>query len=252
VSAAATFEKVCKVYGGGWLAGPGIRAVQEVSFAVRPGEVFALLGPNRAGKTTLVKILLGLCRATSGTIYRLGRPITDRSTLAGVGYMHENHAFPRYLTAVELMHLYGSLALVPADVLARRVPQLLDRVGLGDRSRESIARFSKGMVQRLGLAQALVNDPELLVLDEPSEGLDLAGRKLLREIVAEMRDRGRSVLLVSHVLSEVEQLCDRVAVLSAGQLVHLGPLAGLIHDQKSGTRRTLETALQELYESQVP
>src|SRR5262249_26144062 len=150
-----------------------------------------------------------LCRPTAGRVLRFGRPAADRRTLARVGYVHENHAFPRYLSATALLHYYGALALLPEPVVRERVPQLLERAGLADRAREPIARFSKGMVQRLGVAQALVNDPDLLVLDEPSEGLDLAGRQVIREVIAEQRRKGGAVLLVSHVLGEVEQVCDK-------------------------------------------
>ena len=139
-----------------------------MSFSINPGEVFGLLGPNRAGKTTLVKVLLSLCRPTQGRVNRLGRPAADRDTLSRVGYVHENHAFPGHLTATRLLEFYGSLTLVPCEDLGRRISVLLERVGLADRARESIARFSKGMVQRLGLAQALLNEPDLLVLDEPT------------------------------------------------------------------------------------
>ena len=151
-----------------------IQALRGVSFGIEPGEVLALLGPNRAGKTTLLKILLGLCHPSGGRVFRLGRPISQRSTLARVGYMHENQAFPRYLTAAALLEFYGQLSLVPASVLRTRVPALLEKMGLTDRAHEPIARFSKGMVQRLALAQALIAEPDLLVLDEPMEGLDLA------------------------------------------------------------------------------
>jgi ABC-2 type transport system ATP-binding protein len=237
---AVRFTDVCREYRRGWLGGP-LRAVDGVSFEVAAGEVFGLLGPNRAGKTTLVKMLLSLCRPTSGQVSRLGEPVDHRATLGRVGYMHENHAFPRYLSARELLRYYGSLSLVPEEPLRVRVEALLSRVGLADRADDPVWTYSKGMVQRLGLAQALVNDPELLVLDEPTEGLDLSGRRLLREVVAEMQSRGRTVLLVSHVLPEVEQLCSRVAVLSRGQLLFVGPLAELTRG------RPLEEALLGLY-----
>jgi ABC-2 type transport system ATP-binding protein len=241
----AELTHVVKTYSTGLFWRHPVPAVRDVSLRVKPGEVFGLLGPNRAGKTTLVKMLLSLCRPTAGEVRRLGAPASDRRTLARVGYVHENHAFPRYLSAAELLRYYGALSLVPYEALRARVPQLLERVGLADRSREPIARFSKGMVQRLGIAQALVNEPQLLVLDEPTEGLDLAGRQLLREVVGEVRARGGSVLLVSHVLSEAEHLCDRVAVLVNGRVVHTGPLDELL---KCGSKtRSLEKALQELY-----
>ena len=243
--AAAEFCHVAKRYTG--LFGVRtVQAVEDVSFRVGPGEAFGLVGPNRAGKTTLVKLLLGLCRPTAGEVRRFGAPAGDRGTLARVGYVHENHAFPRYLTAEDLLQYYGALSRVPYEAVRERGPKLLERFGLADRSREPIARFSKGMLQRLGMAQALINDPRLLVLDEPTEGLDLAGRRLLREVVGEVRKRGGSVLLVSHALPEVEQLCDRVGVLAGGRLVHVGPLAGLLKDSR-GEPRPLEKALQELY-----
>ena len=152
----------------------------QVSLSVGWGEVFGLIGPNRAGKTTLVKILLSICHPTDGRIHAAGSPWSDRRTLADVGYVHENPAFPRYLSAWQLLEGYGRLSGVDGGVLRRRTGELLERVGLADRSRESIAGFSKGMLQRLALAQALINDPQLLVLDEPSEGMDLPGAATAR------------------------------------------------------------------------
>lgn len=246
---AAGFDNVFKTYKTGFLSA-GILAVRGVSLSVPTGSAFALLGPNRAGKTTLVKLLLSLCSPTSGSLSRFGSPIADRSTLARIGYMHENHAFPRYLTASELLHFYGGLSGIASEELAGRVDALLQRVGLADRQAEPIARFSKGMVQRLGLAQALINDPDLLILDEPTEGLDLFGRNLLREVVRELKAASKTVLLVSHVLSEVEELCDLVAVLVAGTVVHTGKMADLIKDP-AGNRRSLESALRPLYEKEA-
>jgi ABC-2 type transport system ATP-binding protein len=252
VPAFAEFRDVTKDYRAGVFGRGRLRAVAGVTFQVRPGEVFGLLGPNRAGKTTLIKMLLSLCRPTHGQALRFGRPVSDRRTLRRVGYVHENQAFPRYLTAAALLEYYGALSLTTYETVKQRLPVLLERVGLADRSREPIARFSKGMVQRLGVAQALINDPDLLVLDEPNEGLDLSGRRLVGELVREQRSRGRSVLLVSHVLSEVEQLCDRVAVLVAGRLVFLGPMAELTRDPATGATRPLEQALVRHYENSKP
>jgi ABC-2 type transport system ATP-binding protein len=242
----AEFRGVSKTYKDLWFKNRNVQAVRDVSFRIEPGEVFGLLGPNRAGKTTVVKLLLSLSRPTCGTVTRFGQPLSVRSTLARIGYVHENHAFPRYLTAVALLEYYGALSLVPYDTLRVRIPALLQRVGLDDRSNEPIARFSKGMVQRLGIAQALVNEPDLLVLDEPTEGLDLSGRHLLRDVVAEIRRRAGSVLLVSHVLTEVEALCDRVGVIVNSRLVYNGPMAELLQSA-SGSPRSLEQALAELY-----
>jgi ABC-2 type transport system ATP-binding protein len=246
---AAEFADVSKTYRAPLRPARTIEALRGVSFGIEPGEVFALLGPNRAGKTTLLKILLGLCHTSSGRISRLGRPLSERSTLARVGYMHENQAFPRYLTAVSLLEFYGNLSGLSRSVLRVRVPALLERLGLADRAREPIARFSKGMVQRLALAQAMITEPELLILDEPMEGLDLSARLLLQEIVTEQRGAGKSVLVVSHALGEVAQVCDRLAVLVAGRLVYLGSLASLLRDPVTGNERSLEVALGPIYRS---
>ncbi len=249
--AAATFDQVVKTYSTGPLGRAGISALRGVNLTVPAGSVFGLLGPNRAGKTTLIKLLLSLARPTSGAITRLGSPLAERATLGRVGYMHENHAFPRYLSATELLFFYGGLAGVASEVLGSRVPALLERVGLADRKNEPIARFSKGMVQRLGLAQALLNDPDLLILDEPTEGLDLSGRQLLREVVRERKAAGKTVLMVTHVLTEVQELCDSLAVLVAGKIVFDGTLKQVLHDPKSGSPRHLESALQRLYQSEA-
>jgi ABC-2 type transport system ATP-binding protein len=238
---AAEFVGVTKDYPLGVLGRHKRRAVTDVHLNVAPGQVFGLLGPNRAGKTTLVKILLSLCRATGGTVKRLGEPVANRQTLARVGYVHENHAFPRYLTPAALLEYYGALTAVPFETVKKRVPMLLERVGLADRAGDPIRTFSKGMTQRLGIAQALINEPELLVLDEPNEGLDLAGRQLVAAIMREQRQKGGTVLLVSHVLPEVEQLCDRVAVIVGGRLAYEGTVPDLTRG------RTLEQALAELY-----
>jgi ABC-2 type transport system ATP-binding protein len=249
-TAVAQFENVRKVYRTGLFKTRPIEALSGVSFTIRPGEVFGLLGPNRAGKTTLIKILLSLCWASGGSIFRLGAPVGQRSTLARVGYMHENQAFPRFLTATDLLGYYGALTMMDERQVKRRSSELLERVGLADRCAEPIAQFSKGMIQRLALAQALLNEPELLVMDEPAEGLDLEGRQVLRAVMAEQRAQQRSVLVVSHVLSEVEQLCDRVAVLVRGKLAYLGPLTELMRGQDD-TPRPLENALEELYGAKV-
>jgi ABC-2 type transport system ATP-binding protein len=242
----ACFDRVGKDYPQGWLGRSQIRAVDQVSFRVEPGEVVGLLGPNRAGKTTLVKLLLSLCQPTHGRVERFGRPADDQRTLARIGYIHENQALPRYLSASSLLEYYGALSLLSESDVRARAPGLLERVGLADRSREPIAGFSKGMIQRLSLAQALLHDPELLVFDEPNEGLDLTGRKLLRDILIEQKRRGRSALYVSHVIPEVEQVCDRVAVLAAGRLVFWGALAELRRDPQTGADRPLSAALDAL------
>jgi ABC-2 type transport system ATP-binding protein len=245
-TAAAEFVHLSKDYPLGLLGRSKRRALTDVSLTVPAGTVYGLLGPNRAGKTTLVKVLLTLCRATTGVVRRLGEPIERRQTLARVGYVHENHAFPRYLTPAALLEYYGALSLVPYEVVQKRAPLLLERVGLADRANDPIRTFSKGMAQRLGVAQALINDPDLLVMDEPNEGLDLSGRQLVAGIIREHRQKGGTVLLVSHVVAEVEQLCDRVAVIVAGRLAYEGTVGDLKRADGS-TPRTLEQALAELY-----
>jgi ABC-2 type transport system ATP-binding protein len=248
VTAAAVFDKVVKTYPIGLLGRSGVPAVQGASLTIPTGRVFGLLGPNRAGKTTLLKILLSLVHPTSGTVTRLDAPLANRQTLGRIGYMHENHAFPRYLCAAELLGFYGGLSGVPSNAIGSRVNSLLERVGLADRKDEPISRFSKGMVQRLGLAQALINDPDLLILDEPTEGLDLQGRQLLRQVVRERKAAGKTVLLVSHVLTEVQELCDTAAVLVAGRVKYTGAVSDLLRDPKTGSARTLENALARMYQ----
>ncbi len=245
----AEFENVVKDYHAPRPVGGLTPALRGVSLHVEAGEVMALLGPNRAGKSTLLKILLGLCHPSAGRVFRFGRPISQRDTLARVGFMHENQAFPRYLTAPALLEFCGRLSLVPGSILKSRVPALLKKVGLQDRTRESIARFSKGMVQRLALAQALIAEPELLVLDEPMEGLDLSARRLLQQIIGEQRAAGRTVLVVSHAISEVALVCDRVAVLVEGRLAYLGTREALLRDPQTGGERSLEAALALVYQS---
>jgi ABC-2 type transport system ATP-binding protein len=248
IEAVAQFRDVHKDYRTGWFRRRLVPAVRGVSFRIDPAEVFGLIGPNRAGKTTLVKILLSLTRPTAGQVFRFGRPGSDRRTLARIGYMHERQAFPAYWNASGLLNYYGALTLMPGPEVRRRIPELLKRVQLADRADEPISNFSKGMVQRLALAQALLNDPDLLVLDEPTEGLDLAGRQLLRAVIGEQRQRGKSVLLVSHALTEVEQVCDRIAVLVGGRLAQIGALAALTGGNGQGPR-SLEVALDELYQA---
>jgi ABC-2 type transport system ATP-binding protein len=238
------FERVSKVYRRRWPK-PPVHALRGVTLSVPAGSLYALLGPNRAGKTTLAKIALSICRATSGQVLRLGRPLFDRRTLARVGYVHESPAFPPYLTATGLMHYYGALSQLPRCDILSRTAQLLAEVGLNDRSREPIAAFSKGMLQRLALAQALLNDPDLLILDEPAEGMDFVARQMLHRVLKDRKRHGKTALMVSHSLSEVEELCDQAAVMCHGEVARSGTL-----DQLSGGMAealNLEEALEPLY-----
>ncbi|MGE3807584.1 MAG: ABC transporter ATP-binding protein [Gemmataceae bacterium] len=243
------FTKIVKDYPASFLGKKKVRALDDVTLRVRSGEVLGLVGPNRAGKTTLVKILLCLCRPTSGSFERFGQPGSDRSTLSRLGYVHENPAFPRYWSARGLLEFAGALGLMAEDVVKERIPKLLERVRLADRADEPIARFSKGMSQRLGLAQALLNDPELLVLDEPAEGLDLPGREMVAQLLQERKERGYTTLLISHHVQDMTRLCDRLAVLNKGKLLFNGPpgqLPGVGPDLEN-----LDQSLKELYQDKT-
>lgn len=246
------FENVSKNYRHGLLGRRTVRALDCVSLQIASGEIFGLVGPNRAGKTTLVKLLLSICRPSQGRVVRLARDARDRSTLARVGYVHERPSFPQYLTAEGLLFDFGTLSLVPKPELMKRIGPLLNRVGLADRGPMPIYQYSKGMQQRLALAQALINQPDLLVLDEPTEGMDIGARQLTRDVVREHQASGGTTILISHALGEVAQLCDRVGVLNAGRLVHCGPVADLLCKDESladkQEARRLEEALIPLYE----
>ena len=242
LDAAAHFRNVTKRYPGGWRRRP-VLAVDNVTLRVPGGQIVGLVGPNRAGKSTLVKLLLTICRPTSGQITRLGRPWHDRGTLARIGYIHESQSLPRYLTAAGLLEYYGALSGMPNRTVRQRSKRLIDTVGLADRDREPIGRYSKGMLQRLALAQALLNDPELLVFDEPTEGMDLLARRMVFDALDAQRRRGRGALLVSHALADVANLCDLVAVLRQGRLVFEGRPAEL--EARDGS--SFERALEPLY-----
>ncbi len=204
-----------------------LRALDGVDLDVRPGEVFGLLGANGAGKTTMVKLLLGMARPTAGAVTIRGLDPRRARARLRVGYLPEGHRFPDYLSGEATMRLFGRLAGVPEDVLDRRVPALLDLVGLAGRGGEKAGRYSKGMTQRLGLAAALVDEPEILFLDEPTDGVDPVGRRHIRDVLLETRSRGTTIFLNSHLLAEVERTCDRVAILDAGRVVREGTVADL-------------------------
>lgn len=194
-------------------------AVRDLTLKVGRGEAFGFLGPNGAGKSTSIKMLLGLVKPTSGSAFLLGEPLGSRDARARVGFLPEHFRFYDWLSASELLMLHGKLCGIAESTLRKRVPRLLDRVGLGPQNSKPLRSYSKGMMQRAGLAQAMVNEPDILFLDEPTSGLDPAGRKLVREIVREQRDRGATVFLNSHLLGEVEQSCDRVAFIRDGQVI---------------------------------
>ncbi len=204
------------------------RALDRLSLQVEAGEVFGFLGPNGAGKTTTLKLLMQLMFPTSGEARILGRPPGDLIAKRKLGYLPENPYFYDYLTAEELLHYFGGLlGLHPAD-RGRRVSALLDEVGLGSERKLQLRKFSKGMLQRVGIAQALLNEPELVILDEPMSGLDPLGRRDVRRLILRLRDRGCTVFFSSHVLSDAEALCSRVAILAKGRLVASGRLSDML------------------------
>ncbi|MGE5249054.1 MAG: ATP-binding cassette domain-containing protein [Bacteroidota bacterium] len=202
-------------------------AVQGLTLRVEQGEVFGFLGPNGAGKTTSIKMLLGLVAPTSGTASLLGAPIGDRPTLARIGFLPEHFRFQEWMTAREFLELHGELLGMQGYDLKSRAPELLERVGLLKFRDKLLRTFSKGMLQRIGLAQALLNRPSLVFLDEPTSGLDPVGRRLVRDIIHELRAAGTSVFLNSHLLSEIEITCDRVAFIRHGEVIRVLELASL-------------------------
>ncbi len=214
----------------------GILAVDRVSLTAAAGEVFGFLGPNGAGKSTIVKLVLGLASATSGNIQVLGRPAGSLEVRARIGYLPETFRFHEWLTAAQLLQFHARLARVPARRRAGRTAELLDLVGLGARANERLSTFSKGMMQRVGLAQALIGDPQLVILDEPTSALDPIGRREVRDLIRGLRRQGVTVFLNSHLLSEVERVCDRVAIINRGRVVAQGALSELLETQEVDVR----------------
>jgi ABC-2 type transport system ATP-binding protein len=217
-------ENLTKSYRVGHLVGRRRTAVQDLSLNVGRGEVFGFLGPNGAGKTTTLKALTGLVRPDSGRIRILGHPYESRAWRYQVGYLPEHPYLYDYLTPLEYLDYVGRLFGMAPEARRDRARTLLEKVGLARSAELPMRRFSKGMVQRAGLAQALMNDPELALLDEPMSGLDPLGRRLVRDIILELRDRGKTVFFSTHILSDAEALCDRVALLREGRVVSQGRL----------------------------
>lgn len=210
-----------KIYGNGFWSKP-IVALQDLTIEVMEGEIFGILGPNGAGKTTTFKILTGLIKPTRGEAWIFGRKVSDPRSREGVGFLPESPYFPDHLTAEEFLRLHAGLIGLPGKEADKRIGELLEMVGLEGFSSVRLRRFSRGMLQRIGVAQALIGDPGLVILDEPTSGLDPIGRKEMRELILKLKSEGRTVIYSSHILSEVESICDRVAVLSKGRLLGAG------------------------------
>lgn len=219
-----------KIYRTGFWLNQKIESLKSCTLSVYQGETFGLLGPNGAGKTTLLKTLLGIVRRTSGKAWLLGKPIGNRPIKQRIGYLPENPYFYDYLTGWEFLQYTAQLFEIPSDLQQQRIPQLLDLVGLSPSAtrKKQMRQYSKGMLQRIGMAQALINDPELVFLDEPMSGLDPMGRYQIREIILSLKAQGKTVFFNSHILSDVEKICDRVAILANGELICSGSLEELL------------------------
>lgn len=205
-----------------------VRVLRDLTLEVRAGEVFGYLGPNGAGKTTTLKLLMGLIYPTAGRATILGRDIREAAMKAEVGFLPENPYFYEYLTGREFLDYYGHLFGLPRRLRRERVERLLHEVGMAQAADVPLRKYSKGMVQRIGLAQALINDPRLVVLDEPMSGLDPLGRKEVRDLILRLKAASKTVFFSTHIIPDVEVVCDRVGILFDGELVTVGPLEGLL------------------------
>lgn len=220
-------EQLSKVFRVGFW-GKRVTAVEGLNLEVRRGEVFGFLGPNGAGKTTTLKMLMGLIYPTSGHAWLFGRELGDPQTKARLGFLPESPYFYEYLTSREFLAFYGHLFGLGGSVLGKRIDELLALVGMTHAKDLQLRKFSKGMLQRVGIAQALINDPELVVLDEPMSGLDPVGRKEVRDLILRLKESGKTVLFSSHILHDAEVLCDRVAMILKGRLVACGLVTDLL------------------------
>ncbi len=228
---------------GFWRPRPYV-ALEDLTLHVRQGEVFGFLGPNGAGKTTTLKLLMQLTYPTSGHAEILGRPVGDLSVKRRIGYLPENPYFYDYLTAEELLQYFAGVFGYAAAERRRRAASLLDDVGIGAERRLQLRKFSRGMLQRVGIAQAIINDPEVVFFDEPMSGLDPLGRREIRELILRLRDRGCTVFFSSHVLSDADTLCSRVAILAAGRLAAVGDLSE-IHAFKARAWEVVVAGLED-------
>ncbi|MGD1806693.1 ABC transporter ATP-binding protein [Dapis sp. BLCC M126] len=228
-------SNLAKSYRTGFWMNQKIESLKNCNLTVYQGETFGLLGQNGAGKTTLLKTLLGIVCPTSGSGILLGQPIGDRPVKEKIGYLPENPYFYDYLTGWEFLEFVAGLFQISKSIQKQRIPELLELVGLSKSTaiRKQLRQYSKGMLQRVGMAQALINDPELVFLDEPMSGLDPMGRYQIREIIVSLKEQGKTIFFNSHVLSDVEKICDRIAILAEGELICIGTL-----DEILGTNET--------------
>jgi ABC-2 type transport system ATP-binding protein len=223
-------SNLAKTYRTGFWMNQKIESLKGCSLTVYEGETFGLLGQNGAGKTTLLKTLLGIVKPTGGSGELLGKPLGDRAVKEKVGYLPENPYFYDYLTGWEFLEFAAGLFQIPKSVTKKRIPDLLDLVGLARSAaiKKQLRQYSKGMLQRVGMAQALINDPEVVFLDEPMSGLDPMGRYQIRQIILSLKQQGKTIFFNSHVLSDVEKICDRIAILARGELICTGTLDDIL------------------------
>ncbi|MCI0513181.1 ABC transporter ATP-binding protein [candidate division KSB1 bacterium] len=205
-----------------------VQALVDCTLEVQPGCIFSLLGPNGAGKTTLIKMLIGILYPTRGQAKLLGHPLGDYAIHARLGYLAENHRFPEFLTAAQVLWYFGKMSGLTPNQLKIRIPELLTQMKINEWANTRIRKFSKGMLQRLGLAQALLANPDLIFLDEPTDGIDPVGRREVRDLLKSLRDAGKTIFLNSHLLSEVERVSDEIAILKQGRLIQKGTVSEFI------------------------
>jgi len=222
-----------------------VQAVKNLSLVVEPGQVYGLLGPNGCGKSTTLKILLGLVTPNSGRALVFGKDSREYRSRRDVGFLPENPYFHKFLTAAELLSFHGKICGLSGKKLTSRIDELIELVGLRDARDRRVGGFSKGMLQRIGLAQALVHDPGLVVLDEPTAGVDPAGSHQIRDLILDLKKRGKTVLLTSHLLEQVQEICDRVGIMARGEMIREGPLEDLVR-VKNQTEFVIENATPEL------
>jgi ABC-2 type transport system ATP-binding protein len=218
-----------------------VRALEDLHLEVEKGEIFGFLGPNGAGKTTTIKLLLRLIFPTRGKAWIQGKPIEDRASRQRVGYMPENPYFYRFLTGEEFLQFFGRLNGLSKSAMTKKTTELIRLVGLEQAARMRIGEYSRGMVQRIGLAQAMLKDPQIILLDEPLSGLDPIGRAEVRDFILKLRERGTTIFFCSHILSDVESICERVAILNRGRLLRTGSISELM----SSGRSTFEVAVRD-------
>jgi ABC-2 type transport system ATP-binding protein len=245
---AIRIEGLTKRFHSGWPGRPPVTVLDGLSLSVGVGEIYGFLGPNGSGKTTTIKVLMGLLRPSAGLVEVLGKPVGEVSTRRRIGFLPESPYFYDSLTAEECLRFYGQLSGLARTVLRVRVSELLELVGLTAAARRPLRTYSKGMLQRLGLAQALIHDPELVILDEPMSGLDPIGRKQVRDLILGLREQGKTVFFSTHIIPDVEMLCDRVGIIAKGRLFASGRVDELVNP---GTH-SIEVVCQGIHAETVP